>query len=170
MSLNTRKLATAAMMAAVSVVMIYIAGVVPTMKLSLVAIAGVAAALTVAQSGPVYGLMTYGASAILALLLAPASAWMYVVFFGWYPAVKCWVERIDRRWVEWVLKFAAFNAAFFCLWFLLPAVLADVIPKIAQMFWPLFLGANAAFAVYDVGLSGILSYFITKILPKIRKR
>lgn len=157
-------------MTAVAVALIYLAQVVPTMKLSLVAVAGVAAAFIVAESGPVYGLLCYAASAILSMILAPAAGWMYVIFFGWYPAAKCFIERIDRQIIEWPLKLAAFNAAFFILWFLLPAVLAEVMPKLANMFWALFLCANAAFILFDIGLSKLLSYYIRIILPKIRKR
>ncbi len=43
-------------MTAVAVALIYLAQLVPTMKLSLIAVAGVAAAFIVAESGPVYGL------------------------------------------------------------------------------------------------------------------
>lgn len=157
-------------MTAVAVVLVYLAQIVPTMKLSLVAMAGVAAAFIVAESGPLYGLLCYAASAILSMILAPSSGWMYVVFFGWYPAVKCLIERIDRQMIEWPLKLIAFNAAFSLLWFLLPAVLADVIPGLANMFWLLFLCANAAFVLFDIGLSKLLSYYIRVILPKIRKK
>lgn len=170
MGKQTRKITAAALMTAVAVALIYFAQLVPTMKLSLIAVAGVAAAFIVAESGPVYGLLCYAASAILSMILAPASGWMYVVFFGWYPTVKCLIERLDRQAVEWPLKLAAFNAAFFVLWFLLPAVIADVMPKLADMFWVLFLCANAAFVLFDIGLSKLLSYYIRVILPKIRKK
>ena len=69
-------------MTAVAVVLVYLAQIFPTMKLSLVAMAGVAAAFIVAESGPLYGLLCYAASAILSMILAPSSGWMYVVFFG----------------------------------------------------------------------------------------
>lgn len=157
-------------MTAVAVVLVYLAQVVPTMKLSFVAVAGVAAAFIVAESGPVYGLLCYAASAILSVILAPASGWLYIVFFGWYPSVKCLIERLDRQVFEWPLKLAVFNIAFFILWVLLPTVLADVVPKLADMFLVLLLCANAAFVLFDIGLSKLLSYYIRVILPKIRKK
>lgn len=170
MNKKTKQITAAALMTAVAVALICLAQVVPTMKLSLTAVAGIAAALLVAEYGPVSGLLCYAASSVLSMLLAPASGWMYVVFFGWYPVVKCLIERINRQRIEWPLKLAAFNAAFFVLWFFLPAVLADLIPKLAGVFWPLFLCANAAFVLFDIGLSQLLNYYIRVILPKIRKK
>lgn len=86
---RTRRITTAALMAAVAVVLLYLAQIAPTMRLSLIAIAGIAGALVVAEYGPVWGLMSFAAAGLLSLLLSPMSAWVYVVFFGWYPAAKC---------------------------------------------------------------------------------
>lgn len=157
-------------MTAVTVVLVYLAQIVPTMKLSLVAIAGVAAALIVAEHGPVYGMLCYAASSVLVMLLSPASGWLYVAFFGWYPTVKCLVERINRLTIEWICKLAAFNAAFLLLWFLLPAIFAEIVPKLANVFGILFLAGNVAFVVFDIGLSRLLTYYIRVILPKIQKK
>ena len=155
-------------MAAVAAVLLYLAQVMPTVRLSLIAAAGIAGAVVTAQYGPVWGIMSFAAAALISLFTAPVSDWMYIAFFGWYPAVKSWIERLDRRF-EWPLKLAAFNAAFFVLWFLLPAVLAEMLPKLAGLFWVLFLGGNAAFVVYDFALSGLLRVLIQNLLPKIRK-
>lgn len=166
---RTRKITTAALMAAVAAVLLYLAQLAPTMRLALIALAGVAAALCTVQYGPLWGLLSFAATALLSLLTAPVPGWMYLVFFGWYPVAKSPIERLGSRWKEWLLKLAAFNAAFFVLWFLLPAVLAEVAPKLAGLFWVLFLGGNAAFVLYDIALSGALRYYIQALLPKIRK-
>ena len=166
---TAKQLSAAAMMTAVSVVLLYLAQAAPTMKLSLTALSGVAAALLIARHGPVSGMLCYGASSILGLLLSPGSAWLYVVFFGWYPTVKCLVERTRSRVLEWILKLISFNAAFFLLWFLLPEVFADLLPEISGLFWILWPAGNIVFILFDLGLSQLLGYYIRTILSKIRK-
>ncbi len=157
-------------MAALAIVLLYLAQLVPTMRLSLIALAGIAGALVTAEFGPVWGFLSFLAAAILAMLLSPVPGWLYLVFFGWYPTVKCWIERIPRGILRWITKLAAFNAAFLILWFFLPFVLTETVPKLAGLFWVLFLGGNIAFVLYDVALSGLLNYYIHTLLPKIRKR
>ena len=167
---RTRRITTAALMAAVAVVLLYLAQIAPTMRLSLIAIAGIAGALVVAEYGPVWGLMSFAAAGLLSLLLSPMSAWVYVVFFGWYPAAKCLIERLNQQIPEWILKLAAFLAAFLVLWFFLPQVLAEIMPKLAGLFWVLLLAGGGAFVLFDIALSGILSYYIRVLLPKIRRK
>lgn len=157
-------------MAALSIVFLILAAVVPTMRLSLIALSGIAAALLTAEFGPGTGLMCFVAVGILSMLFIPASGWVYVVFFGWYSVLKCVIERLKSRRLSWILKFLAFNAAFMVLWFLLPAVLTELLPKFSAHFWLLLLAGNAAFLLYDIALSGLLDYYIGVLLPKIRKK
>jgi len=166
---TVKQLSAAAMMTAVSVVLLYLAQVAPTMKLSLTALSGVAAALLIARHGPMSGILCYGASSVLGLFLTPGSAWLYVVFFGWYPTVKCLVERLGRRAAEWTLKLLSFNAAFFLLWFLLPGVFAELLPEMTGLFWLLWPAGNIVFVLFDLGLSQLLGFYIRTILSKIKK-
>jgi len=127
-------------------------------------------AAVVIEAGAWYGFGAYVATSALAILLTPSSAVMYVLFFGWYPSVKYLVERIDKRIPEWIIKLLLFNAAFAALYFIFPAVITDITPNFAEIFYVMAAILNAAFIVFDIGLSKIINYYARHIFPKIRRK
>lgn len=72
-----------AMMAALSIVVLLLGSLLPGMRLTVAAIAGMIAALAVLRGGLGYGVLTVLATAILAFLLLPSKevALIYAAFF-----------------------------------------------------------------------------------------
>ena len=46
------------------------------------------------------------------------AALLYVIFFGYYPILKALIERLKNKIVQWVLKYAVFNAAIVSAYFI----------------------------------------------------
>ena len=155
---RTKQLTFSAMMTALGVVCLMIASAIPGMRIALAAIAGVIAAFSVVQGGMKYGVMTVIATALLAFLLVPGKeiALVYAVFFGPYTLIKNWIERLNRMWLEWVLKLAFCVTVSGCLFLFADQVLAMVPPVLAQSVL-LFLPVTAmVFAAYDVVFSNVM--------------
>src|SRR5699024_5757664 len=95
---NGRKMALGGIMAAVSIVLMLLSAVVPTMSYGLPALCGVLTTLVVIECGDRTALLMYGAVSILSLLLLPAkeSAVVYLLVFGWYPVAKRRIESINK--------------------------------------------------------------------------
>ena len=170
MKTSVRALTRSAVLAALAAVLLYLGAVLPSGRLALTAVAGLAALSVMLDFGGKWALGVYAVSALLGLLLSPAKgcAILYAAFLGWYPALKCLIERVRPRAAQWAIKFALFNAAVLALYFLARAVLAEALSALSESLpvWLLWLGANAVFLAYDFGLTGLTRFYVRRIAGK----
>lgn len=158
---RTKMLSLSAMLTALSLVFLLLSAVVPSGRLALVALAGILPAAAVIRFGVSGGLLCYLATGILAVFLLPdkGNALLYLLFFGHYPVVKSLIERLGRLPLEWVLKLAVFNLLLSVLYFGFTALFAETAPAVADFAPTAFLVGNAAFVLYDIGFSRLISSF-----------
>jgi len=163
-SFDTRALARCSILAALGVVLMYVSAVIPSAKIALVAIAGVLNAAAVIHHGKLRALFVFVAVSLLSLLLLPQKgcAVMYIVFFGYYPIIKSVFERLRSAALGWAAKIALFNAVFFALWFIARELFLLVLPLDNVGLPIVWLAANAAFVVYDIGLSKLIALYISR--------
>lgn len=168
MRANVRALARGAVLTALATVLIYLGGVLPTWRLAITAIAGLAALAAMLLSGEKWAAAVFVLSALLSLLLAPVKvcAILYAVFLGYYPALKCLIERLRAKPLQWGVKLILLNVVLVCLYFLARSVLLDSISVPALPVWILWIGVNVVFVVYDYGLTGLIRVFIRRIAGK----
>ena len=165
---KTKQMTFCAVMTALGVVCLMIASMMPGMRIALAAIAGVIAAFTVVQGGIKYGVMTVIATAILAFLFAPGKeiALLYAVFFGPYTLIKNLIERLNRMWLEWVLKFAFCITVSGGLFLFADQVLAMVPAVLAQSILIFLPVVAIVFAAYDVVFSKLIAYMFSRFHPE----
>ena len=98
-------------LAALSLLLLYLATMLPSGRIGMVAVAGLVPAVGVISGGLATGFLSYGAAGLLGLLLLPdkGSALLYVLFFGLYPMIKYLIERLRKLPLELVLKLVFFN-------------------------------------------------------------
>lgn len=162
---STKKLALCAMLTAVSVVFLYAASVLPTAKIAVTAMAGLLPAAAVITCGLGWGTGLWAATAVLALLLCPQkdAAMAYLLVLGHYPMLKSLIERLDKLWVEWVLKLGLFYALLLGFYFAFRALFLQLITPPAELLVVFFLGCGAAFVVYDIAFSRLIALFIRRV-------
>lgn len=162
------------MLCALSVLMLYLSSIAPTLRLALIAIAGILPAVIVLRFGLASGFTLYAAVSILALLILPdkGTALLYIFLFGHYPMFKYLIERLNKMALEWVFKLALFNVLSTAILMLFTALVTDVFASMTDRFpsqWAipiLYLAGNVAFVIYDIGFTGLISAF-EKRLRKI---
>lgn len=159
MNKRTRLLAESAMLTALSTVLLYLSGIMPTLKLALAAIAGLLPAAVVIRYGAKDGFLTYAATVLLAVLLLPGKSGtvFYAFLFGHYPMVKSYIERLRKPVLEWALKLAVFNACLLATALLFSAAFESVIP--GAYVWAVFIAGSAVFALYDIGFSRLVAAY-----------
>lgn len=165
-----RALTLGAMLTALGVVCLYLSSMMPTMRLSLVALAGLLPCVMVLTGGIGSGFAAYGATAVLAFLIVPnkSAALLYLVMFGHYPMVKSLAERTGNRVLEWLIKLAVFNLS-------LTVIVLFARTLFGEMFgaewatWLIYLGGNAVFVLYDFAFSGLILVFNSKFGKILRK-
>ena len=164
------RVAYPAVLGAVSLILVYIASVVPTGNWGLVAVAGVLPAAAVISVGLGAGVLCWAGVSLLSFLLLPGKfcALLYTALFGLYPLVKLLIERLRKRGMEYLLKLVFFNASFTLIFLIMRAAVLDSLPAALGTVWVLYLVANVVFLIYDFGFSRLISFYVARIGRAVR--
>lgn len=170
MKTNLKALSRSAIFSAAAVAILYLASVFPSGRLALVAIAGLSGVLAIIHCGWKWAVGVYFVSCILGLLLSPnkSNALFYLLFFGYYPALKSPIEHCRNKIVEWILKILLFNIIFCISWFLLRSLLLDGI-SIQLSILLLWICCNFVFIIYDIGLSQLIQMYVRNVSLKMKE-
>lgn len=162
----TKRITFSAMLLALTVICLYGASALSTGRLAALALASLFVAVSVYQYGVRTGVTLYVAASLLSLLLVPKRMYVsvYILFVGYYPIVKLYIERLRKLWAEWILKILAFNTALAALYFVfraffMPSVSPAVLTLLVQYAGLILLGLELAFIVYDVALSYMIGFY-----------
>lgn len=169
---SASRVALGGVLAALSLLLLYLGCMMPTGRMGMVAVAGLVPAAGVVSGGLAAGFLCYGAAGLLGLLLLPdkGCALLYLLFFGLYPMVKSLIERLRKLPVELLLKLVFFNGVLAVLWFGFSALLFPMLPEFLHSALPVFLAGNGAFLVYDYGFSKLITYYASRVDPSARRR
>ena len=170
---NSMKVALCGVVAALTVVLMLFEGLVSVASVAIPAVAGCLLIPIVAEAGLGHACGAYGAAAVLVLLLAPdrEAALIYVLFFGYYPALFAVVSKIKSRILLWGAKLMIFNAAAIA-----EGLLAIYVLGIPFEDFPLLGGwgpvvllalANLVFVLYDYVLAGLIGQYYRRFYGKL---
>lgn len=160
MEKHNNKLTFCAMMVALGVVVMLLGSLLPGMRLTVAALAGMIAVLAVIRGSLGYGILTVLATAILSFLLLPSKevALIYAAFFGPYTIVKNLIERIHRQPVEWILKLL-FCGVITIMLLVVSGSLLNLVPAmLTKHIWLLLPMILFVFVLYDIAFSKIIAY------------
>ncbi len=170
---RTYIIALGGMLAALSVVLMFFAIMFPFIELVLPAMAGILLISAVYEMGEGWAFLIYAAVGLLSLLLPSSkdAAIYYILFFGHYPIVKSFLERIKNKPIKWVAKLFVFNVCAGAA--LIVAVKVLGLPSnIFQYGYAVTaLLLNATFIVYDIAVSKLIilyNYRLHKIVGRKR--
>lgn len=169
---HTKKIAFSGIITALSVVLMFLTAVIPFGTYAFAAIAGVLTILICIECDSKSAFCVFGAVAILAFLFVPdkISVLAYIVFLGYYPIVKQFIERISKLTIQYIIKFSLVNVAMAAAFLVGTYVLQ--IPMDLFYDWGfisfiiIILLANAIFFIYDIALTSLISVYVYKYRDK----
>ena len=166
-----RKITLAAILTALSLVVLWAAVLVPWGRIGLIAVAGLMPAAAVISAGPMAGGLCWTGTSLLALILLPSKdcGLLYLFFFGLYPLIKYFAERLRRLPLELVLKLAFFNAVLTVLWFGFRSIFLWSIPQAEKLGWLLYPAGNVVFLAYDYGFSKLIAFYVIRVDRSVRR-
>lgn len=171
MDTRTRKLVFGAALAAIAVAILYISSVAPGGRLAMIAVAGLACAVALVETGAAGAVLVYAASAILSLLILPAksSAIAFAVFFGIYPIIKSCAERLTNRAVEWTVKVVVFYIGLILMVWLAKGLFWE--GEIASWIYALIavLG-GVVFVLYDIAMTRVITLYVRRVSKRLGGR
>ena len=165
---KTRRLTLTAVFTAFSVGFMYLSSVFPTGQLGFLGISslfGIAAVIEYRIAG---GIFVFAATALIGLLIVPDKmlVLLYSMFFGYYPILKSLAEKTKSRIIEWLIKLVVFNVALTLILFVFKLVLFDF-SFLRNSYFLLYLFCNIVFILFDIGVSRVIIFYISKISSKI---
>jgi len=170
MDKRTRKVTLAAVFTALAVVILLLSSAIPSGQLGFAAVASLFTAAGVIESGIAGGGAVFIGSSVLAALLVPnkSTVILYVVFFGYYPIIKSFCEKLRSQPLAWILKLLVLNAAFSAGWFLLKNLFFSSV-NLNYPIWLIYIAVNIVFVIFDIGLSKLIGFYIYRVHRQMRR-
>lgn len=154
---------------ALAVICLFLASILPTNRLSLYALSSFFISVVIIEGGIKAGWLFYAASTLLSLILVPDKPAIipYVIFFGIYGIIKYHIEKINRLFIEYILKFVYFNLCMAAAILLIRQVFAESV-KIALPWWVIIAVFEVVFFIYDYVYSMFIAYYREKLRKRLR--
>jgi len=169
-----KKVTLGGVLTALGLICIYLANLLPTTRLTFLAIGSMFIFVMVIEFGVRAALATYAATSLLAVAILPFNllAILYIIFFGYYGVVKYYIEKINHLILEWVIKIIFFNllmAGLYMLILIIPSF-KNMMDTSAGAFtvWSTVALGEIAFIVYDYGYSIVISYYKNRLKKLLR--
>ncbi|MCH5300841.1 MAG: hypothetical protein J1E56_05920 [Ruminococcus sp.] len=169
------KVALCGVLSALSLVLMMFTTVIPVGTYALPVMAGILLVSVVIEFNAKWALAVFFTVSVLSFLLSgdKEAVLYFIMFFGFYPVVKSYLERIKSKFLQWVLKYALFNicmvVAFYIGIYLLGVPLESF--EIFGYNLPLvfLLIGNLAFFLYDRCVTVVVINYITRWRNKLIK-
>lgn len=113
MKRQSTRVALCGIISSVSVVLMFMTGLVPFLTYTLPAVSGALLAIIVIEINKKWATGAYIAISLLSLLIVAdkEAAMFFVAFFGYYPIIKEVIENKLPKVLEWIVKLLLFNVA-----------------------------------------------------------
>lgn len=169
------KVALCGVLSALSLVFMMLTSVIPVGTYALPVMAGILFVSIVIEFNAKWALAVYFTVSVLSFLLSgdKEAVLYFIMFFGFYPILKSYIERINKKAFQLVLKYALFNvcmvSAFFIGIYLLGVPIEEF--EIFGYNIPLvfLLIGNIMFFLYDKCVTVVIINYITKWRNKLIK-
>lgn len=144
---------------ALSFILLYLTRLVPTNTLTLLTLLSFIPPIALMEKGLKTAMLVYICSSIGSFFYVPLHiSLLYVLFFGIYGIIKGFIERINKPFVEYLLKLLCFNIVFFIGLFLIKIVSAVDLQAVFST-----LLSRLAFLKFDLASSRLLLYLLLQI-------
>lgn len=170
---TTKKLTLSAVLAALSAV-IMLVSYFPYLTYAVPAVAGLFIMIVVIEIDCKWAFFSFVAASVLAFLFAETeSKLMFIGFFGFYPILKCLIERINKPFFEWLIKFFVFNVCIITVYKLVSRIFLvsfddfSTLKQYGEII--LLVVANIVFAVYDIAVSRMSVFYISTLHTRISR-
>ena len=169
---TTKIISVCGLFAALSVVIMLLAYI-GVLTYAVPALAGALLVIIYLELGVKNAFTVYFAVSVLSFIMCEKeSALCYLLFFGYYPLIKAYIERIQSRVSQWIIKVALFSVSFSLVLILATFVLDIPIDTMGYGVYyiiGLFLGLEVMFVFYDIALTRVITFYLVVYREKFRK-
>ena len=169
------KVALGGVIAALSLLLMILAGVTSTLVYAIPMITGALLMMLVVEFGQGFASLIYVAVSIISLLILgnKEAAIMYIGFFGYYPILKSILEKHLKGFVCWIVKYLIFNVAMVASYFIVTKIFMisfDDVESFGKFALPLLLFVgNIVFAMYDIVLTRLVTIYLYRWRKNVKR-
>lgn len=164
----SKKISFAAILSALSFIVMLIGCFAQTVTLSAAALASLFVAIALKELGVKYSLTVYATSSVLALILLPSKEpfLYFLCFFGYYPVIKDLTERFKPI-TAYLLKLLSLTVSYALIIFIFVKIIAPKtqLLKYALILYPIVL---AVFFLFDRAFSKLIKYYVFSLRKKLK--
>lgn len=175
---QNKKLIISSIVAALSLFLMIIAGIIPIGTYAIPVIASLLYIILIREVGYGWAIMAYTVTSIMSLILCAdkETAINFILFFGYYPILKMLLEKIKPLIIKIIIKLIIFNIAMIAVFYIAKFLL--MIPESSYTIFGLYIPGiilavgNVVFIIYDYALTGLTAQYDnywSRIIRKIIK-
>jgi hypothetical protein len=163
------KIAFGGIFAGLAVILLYIASIMPTGRLTLYFLSSLPVAFAIVEFGAGAGIAVYIAAGVLSIFVSGNiyAAAAFALFFGHYPIFKYFIEKNRGALVEIMLKLIVFNMSLTLMFILFRSLFFDVFSSSLLnskvILVVLAVIGQTAFFAYDYVFSRLIFYYKSKV-------
>ncbi len=170
---KTRLVAYSGIMTALSVVLLFLGSISVSLGYAVPIFTGLLMIFLIESVSVNSAVITYFAVSLLSLLLLnnKETALFYVLFFGYYPILRIYIQKIKLKSVRIILKLILFNVSMTAVQLILVYILNipfdNIFGKLGIILFALAL--NFIFVLYDITYDKLLIIYDRKFRRKIER-
>ena len=172
------RVALGGIVSALCLVTMFLAGVLPALYLLLPGIAGVLLMVIAVEVNTPWAFLTYIAVSLLSMFITfdKEAALIFILFFGHYPILRAYIQKIPLKLFRGTVKLAIFNVCIISYFYVTVYLfgLKDMLEQLddfGRYGSYIMLGiTNLLFLVYDLDLDFMLNLYRKKLMPRFRKK
>ena len=169
---TAHRVSLTAMFASMSLLFLYLASVLPTMRITMYFLSSVFVMGLVLEEEIGLAFLMFVADSLLSLLIMPDILRVvpYVLFFGHYGIGKYFIQtHVRDKIVNYILRLLYYNIALVLIYLLAKEVVFKDILSSGVAFWLLVILAEIAFVIYDFLFAKVTAYYFNNIRRLIMK-
>lgn len=169
---TAHRVSLAAMFAAMSLLFLYLASVLPTMRIAMYFLSSVFVMGLVIEEEIGLAIVMFIGVSLMSLLLMPniLRVLPYVFFFGHYGIGKYYIQtRIKDKVAGYILKLIYYNIAVALVYLLAQQIIFEDILDSGIAFWLFVVLAEVAFVIYDFLFDKVTSFYFNNLRRLLMK-
>lgn len=164
--MNSKRMTTNAFFIALTIVILYLNLILPISTISILTLASFIIPITLIRNSIKDAILVYISSSIISFFLIPLNiSLLYICFFGLYGIIKYFIEKLNKLYLEILLKLLFFNLMLILGFFILKSFFPINIIKIS--IWLFIILSEIVFLFFDYALTLLISFYLQKLHKKI---
>lgn len=172
------KVSLGGIISALSLFFMFLTGFMPLLVYLIPALTGAMLLIIYVEINTKWAFFTYVSVALLSLFITPdkEASLLYIMFLGYYPLLKMFIEKIGNSLFRWLIKLIIYNVMIIIYYQIIIRVVANIdlvqeMDEFGKYGAFIFLSmTNVVFIVYDIAVSRLkdlyIKWFRKKILQK----